>query len=122
MYGGLTELKCKALLKTPSKTCDGNNLWFVVGPNQRAKWVLRFTASGKRREMGLGAYPQVGLKDARLQAQARMSEVRQDKDPIAERAAKALTSSIPTFGECAAKYIENQRDGWKNAKHAQQWC
>lgn len=121
MYGGLTELKCKALLKTPSKTCDGNNLWFVVGPNQRAKWVLRFTASGKRREMGLGAYPQVGLKDARLQAQARMSEVRQDKDPIAERAAKALTSSIPTFGECAAKYIENQRDGWKNAKHAQQW-
>ena len=121
MYGGLTELKCKALLKTPSKTCDGNNLWFVVGPNQRAKWVLRFNANGKRREMGLGAYPQVGLKDARLQAQARMSEVRQDKDPIAERAAKAISSSIPTFGECAAKYIENQRDGWKNAKHAQQW-
>lgn len=121
MYGGLTELKCKALLKTPSKTCDGNNLWFVVGPNQRAKWVLRFTANGKRREMGLGAYPQVGLKDARLQAQARMGEVRQDKDPIAERAAKTISSQVPTFGECADRYIDNQRSGWRNTKHAQQW-
>ena len=38
MYGGLNELRCKALLKTPGKYGDGNNLWFVVGPNQRAKW------------------------------------------------------------------------------------
>ena len=57
MYGGLNELRCKALLKTPGKYGDGNNLWFVVGPNKRAKWVLRYTLHGKRREMGLGGYP-----------------------------------------------------------------
>jgi hypothetical protein len=71
--------------------------------------------------MGLGPYPQVSLKEARTQASARLSEVRQGKDPIAERAAKTARSSAPSFGWCANQYISNQRQGWRNAKHAQQW-
>lgn len=121
MKSGLNELKCKSLLKTPGKHGDGNNLWFVVGENQLAKWVLRYTLSGQRREMGLGSYPQVPLKEARNQALVRLNEVRQGRDPIKERAAKALISKTPSFGACADLYIKNQRDGWRNAKHAQQW-
>lgn len=121
MQSGLNELRCKSLLKSPGKYSDGNNLWFVVGKNQTAKWVLRYVVAGKRREMGLGGYPQVGLKDARIQAQNRSSEVRQGNDPIEAKAAKAAQPTVPTFGECAAKYIENQRAGWRNPKHAQQW-
>lgn len=121
MQSGLNELRCKSLLKTPGKYGDGGNLWFVVGKNLRAKWVLRYAVAGTRREMGLGPYPQVGLKDARTQAMARLNEVRQGKDPIADRAAKAVISKVPTFGECADRYIENQRAGWRNPKHAQQW-
>lgn len=121
MQSGLNELRCKSLLKTPGKYGDGGNLWFVVGKNLRAKWVLRYAVAGTRREMGLGPYPQVGLKDARTQAMARLNEVRQGKDPIADRAAKAVISKVSTFGECADRYIENQRAGWRNPKHAQQW-
>lgn len=121
MHSGLSELRCKALLKTPGKYGDGNNLWFVVGKNLRAKWVMRYAVAGRRHEMGLGSYPQVSLKDARGQAMARLSDVKQGKDPIAERAAKLARSQVPTFGECAEQYIENQRTGWRNAKHAQQW-
>ncbi len=117
----LTELKCKSLLKTPGKYGDGNGLQLVVGPNQSAKWVLRYTSTGKRHEMGLGSYPQVGLKEAREQAMAHSSEVRQGKNPISERAASRTATKMPTFGECAALYIANQRDGWRNEKHAQQW-
>ena len=43
------------------------------------------------------------------------------RDPIAERQAKAASLRVPTFGECATKYIENQRDGWRNDKHHAQW-
>jgi integrase len=121
MKSGLNELKCKSLLKTPGKHGDGNNLWFVVGENQLAKWVLRYTLSGHRREMGLGTYPQVPLKEARNQALKHLNEVRQGRDPIKERATKVLVSQTPTFAECADRYINNQRDGWRNAKHAQQW-
>jgi integrase len=122
MYGGLNELRCKALLKTPGKYGDGNNLWFVVGPNQRAKWVLRYTVHSKRREMGLGPYPQVSLKEARLQAMTRLSEVQQGADPINEREVKPPINQMPSFGECAKRFIENRREGWRNAKHAQQWA
>ena len=121
MQGGLNELRCKSLLKTPGKYGDGSNLWFVVGKNQRAKWVLRYVVAGARREMGLGPYPLVGLKEARTQAITRLNEVRQGIDPIADRAAKAVISQVPTFGECADRYIDNQRAGWRNPKHAQQW-
>ena len=121
MQGGLNELRCKSLLKTPGKYGDGGNLWLVVGKNQRAKWVLRYVVAGARREMGLGPYPQVGLREARTQALARLNEVRQGIDPIADRAAKAVISQVPTFGECADRYIDNQRAGWRNPKHAQQW-
>lgn len=121
MQGRLNELRCKSLLKSPGKYSDGNNLWFVVGKNQTAKWVLRYVIAGKRREMGLGGYPQVGLKDARIQAQNRSSEVRQGNDPIEAQLAKAAQPTVPTFGECAAHYIANQRLGWRNPKHAQQW-
>jgi len=54
MSSKLNELKCQSLLKKPGKYGDGNSLWFVVSPNLRAKWVLRYTLSGKRSEMGLG--------------------------------------------------------------------
>lgn len=121
MPNDLSELKCKSLLKTRGKWCDGNNLWFVVGKNHKAKWVLRYTVSSHRHEMGLGPYPQVSLKEARTKAMSHMIEVRQGKDPITERATKAARSNAPTFAECASQYINNQREGWRNAKHAQQW-
>lgn len=121
MQGKLNELKCKSLIKTPGKYGDGGNLWFVVGENHRAKWVLRYATAGKRHEMGLGAYPLVGLKQAREQAGAFMREARNGNDPITQRAAKLASRQVPTFGECADQYIANQRDGWRNAKHAQQW-
>ena len=48
-------------------------------------------------------------------------------DPIdtrkAERAKAALESAkLPTFKECAEKYVAAHRDGWRNPKHAAQWA
>jgi hypothetical protein len=121
MKSALNELRCKSLLKTPGKYCDGGNLWLVVSKNLTAKWVLRYAKSGRRREMGLGPYPQVRLQEARQKAMNHLNEARQGIDPIAHRAAKAVRSTTPTFRECADRYIDNQRAGWRNPKHAQQW-
>jgi integrase len=122
MKNDLSDRKCQTLLKRPGKYSDGNNLWFVVGDKNKAKWVLRFTLNTHRREMGLGTYPQISLKDARAKAIEQLTLVRNGIDPINSRsAAKSKASLTPTFGLCAATYIKNQRDGWRNAKHAQQW-
>jgi integrase len=122
MRNDLSDRKCQTLLKQPGKYGDGNNLWFVVSDKNKAKWVLRFTLKGHRREMGLGTYPQTSLKDAREQASEQLSLVQVGIDPINNRSAvKAKASLTPTFHICAETYIRNQKDGWRNAKHAQQW-
>ena len=50
------------------KHADGGGLTLVVKPTGRRSWVARLTVDGKRRDIGLGAYPGVSLDDARLRA------------------------------------------------------
>ena len=46
---------------------DGLHLWVRGGG--KAQWVLRYrTSDGRRRDMGLGAYPKVSLGEARAAA------------------------------------------------------
>jgi hypothetical protein len=44
---------------------DGDGLRLVVKADGNKYWILRFQPAGKRREMGLGSYPNVKLKQAR---------------------------------------------------------
>ena len=67
------------------KYADGGGLWLFKSDDKRGKWVLRVTVHGRRREMGLGPYPEVPLADARLTAGEARTEVRAGKDPIKER-------------------------------------
>lgn len=89
-------------------------------------WVLRVTVGTKRREIGLGAYPAVTLADAHAKARVIRAEVEQGIDPLEKRReARSLLIAAQTVGmtfdQCAAAYIKAHRDGWKNAKHTQQW-
>jgi len=82
--------------------------------------------AGKRRDMGLGGYPSVTLAQARDLARAAREKVKAGIDPIEEgraaRSAQAATRAAAlTFEQCAAKYIEANKAGWKNDKHTQQW-
>ena len=122
MGNKLSEQRCKSLLRTAGKYGDGNNLWFVVSHLAKAKWVLRIQSGGRRREMGLGAYPAVSLKQARESALQNVALARTGSDPITLRKTQRLKArTTPTFGECATDYIQNQKDGWRNPKHLQQW-
>jgi hypothetical protein len=67
------------------KHADGGGLWLVKRPDGGAQWVQRVTPHGRRREMGLGAYPDVSLKEARESAIHNRTLVRQGLDPIKER-------------------------------------
>lgn len=98
---------------------DGGGLRLVVGASGSKKWVFRFTLKGKRREMGLGSYPTVGLGDARAVADEYRRQVLDGIDPIKARAKEPVV--IPTFTSCAATYIRAHRHGWKNHKHQRQW-
>lgn len=89
-------------------------------------WLLRVMVGGKRREIGLGGFPDVTVAGAREAAREFRKQISTGIDPVASRAearsklAAAIASSI-TFEAAAGKYIEANEPGWKNSKHAAQW-
>ena len=103
----------------PGKHEDGGGLRLVVAKTGGKKWVFRYAISGKRREMGIGSYPNVNLAAARAKADQYRRQSREGIDPLSTRVAEPR--SIPSFTTCAARYILAHRRGWKNAKHARQW-
>tara|TARA_R110002072_G_scaffold92563_1_gene205942 strand:+ start:332 stop:1567 length:1236 start_codon:yes stop_codon:yes gene_type:complete len=118
-------------LTTPGTYEDGNGLRLVVKPNGSKSWVLRFQLNKKRREMGLGRFPDVSLKKARVDAATQRGLLLKRRDPLTERnlavaakqkAERETEAKSYTFKMAAADYIASHRAGWKNAKHAQQWA
>lgn len=97
----------------------------VVNTNARS-WILRTTIGGKRKEIGLGAYPDTPLADAREKARKVKADIESGINPIeAKREARSkLASEVAkaiSFKEAASAYITAHESGWKNAKHAAQW-
>lgn len=89
-------------------------------------WILRSMVGGKRRDMGLGAFPEVPLALAREKARQAKAVVESGADPILERqramsALKATQASALTFAQAATQYIDAKSAEWKNGKHRDQW-
>ncbi|UXZ53084.1 tyrosine-type recombinase/integrase [Halomonas sp. 7T] len=111
----------KVATAEPGKHEDGGGLRLVVSKGGAKKWVLRFTLKSKRREMGLGSFPDTGLAEARRKAENYRKLAKEGTDPIHARELETQQQSTPTFTNCAARYIQSHRRSWRNAKHARQW-
>jgi integrase len=109
----------KVATATAGKYEDGGGLRLIVSGSGAKKWVFRFTLNGKRREMGLGSFPDIDLVRVRTRASECRNMVKEGTDPIEAR--KIEPEKVPDFTSCAARFIRAHRQGWKNAKHARQW-
>ncbi len=112
--------------KAPGMLADGGGLYLQVAPSGAKSWIFRFQLNGRRRDMGLGSLDVFGLADAREKAAAARRMVAEGVDPIDHRAAQQATTMAAaakavTFRQSAEAYIEANRSGWSNAKHASQW-
>jgi len=81
-----------------------------VGSRQ---WILKTTVGDKRREFGLGGYPDIPLKSAREDARRFKGQIKQGIDPTVERKElreklKAEQRSEISFQDMAEKYIDIQ--------------
>lgn len=97
-----------------------------VSASGARSWILRATVGTRRRDIGLGGFPDVTLAGAREAARAARNKIKEGIDPVDESKAKrsalvASQAAAITFGEAAAKYIDAHESGWKSAKHASQW-
>jgi integrase len=125
--GKLTAKSCESKIKQPGRHSVGDGLFFRVLPGEKGYWVYRYRIAGREREMSLGTYPEMSLKEAGDRHAAERAKVKVAKiDPLAEKqaekdAAAAQPSAAPTFGAFADQYIDTHEASWRNAKHRYQW-
>lgn len=117
----ITVKEIEALAKQPGKHSAGEGLLLIVGSTSRGRsWTCRLRMpTGRRRDIGLGSFPDVSLAEARERAADLRRMVRDGLDPIEER--RKRRNANVTFEEAAEQCWENKKKSFRNGKHADQW-
>jgi hypothetical protein len=115
------ELKDKAVRAIVNANVKGryavgrvSGLVIQVIPPDAASWILRTTINGKRKEIGLGGYPEISLSVAREKALELKSKIdKEDFDPVESKRsqrsqAKKEQFKTYTFDQLAKEYIEKR--------------
>lgn len=105
-------------LKTDKKMYlrEANGFTIRVMPSGVKTWLFVYTFDGKRKELNLGTYPAVSLKDARVKHGEALKMIGNDRDPGAvAAAAKEERRKAFTVSDLVKEYLEkhavNKRSG-----------
>jgi len=99
----------------PGRHRIAKSLYLNVTPQQGKSWVLRTVVNGKRRELGLGSYPDLSLAKAKEEAAGYRLTARRGGDPAAERDKRHVEPL--TFEQAARLAYADHKDSWRNDKH-----
>ena len=110
--GKLTVSFVKAVKET-GRYSDGNTLLLKVTPGSAKSWIQRLMIHGERRDLGLGAFPFIGLAEARDRAYENRRALAHGGDPLAEKR-KART---PLLREAVTKSVRRQQGALATREH-----
>ena len=97
MAGKLTDARLRALKPsdTVQKVSDGGGLYIHVSPAGGKLWRMAYRFEGKQKTLSLGAYPAIGLKEAREARDNAKALLVRGIDPSAEkRRVKAAAETV----------------------------
>ena len=97
---------------------DGNGLYLKVKPTGARSWVQRLVVHGRRRDLGLGGFPLVSLREARNRAFANRKLAREGGDPHNGNPGRV---NAPSFAEATERVWNDNRPGWRHPQHAREW-
>ncbi|WP_424983861.1 tyrosine-type recombinase/integrase [Maritalea sp. S77] len=127
----LTDTKLKKISPKSKPVADVHvqGLYFYPSATKvgNGKWLFRYTSplTRKRREMGLGTFPEKSLKVARREAFEHRIAVEDGLDPLREKelaeANARAEHDIPDFASIARKVYREISPSFKNPKHSAQW-
>jgi integrase len=120
----LTKLQIDRL-QAPGRHGDGGGLWLQVTKRGTKSWLLRYQIDGRARHMGLGAFPDVSLADAREHARIARLRLSEGFDPIEERnqrraEQRRAQAATVVFRDAAKAVIADREGGWSR-EHRRQW-
>ncbi|WP_171178687.1 site-specific integrase [Ruegeria sp. HKCCD8929] len=127
MAGGINKLTAVAIKNAPDgKLEDGGGLR-LTKKGAGGKWIYRYSFAKRRREMGLGSYPEVSLAEARKQRGYWQHILQGGKDPISERERvradelTQLAKDDPLFEDMAVAVFEAIRGGLRGDGTRGRW-
>ncbi|RDJ20149.1 DUF4102 domain-containing protein [Bosea caraganae] len=91
------------------KLSDGEGLQLWVMPTGSKLWRLAYRIDGKQKKLAIGPYPEIDLRTARERRDAAKKQLRDGKDPSAEKKVAKLTAASArgaTFNVRADMLIE----------------
>lgn len=111
----------------PYKVTDGGGLYVLVMPRGAKTWIYQYSLDGKRREVTIGRYPEIGVADARDRHSEYRAMVERGNDPAshkraddAERKARAeLKTDEGQFKAFSLKWLD-ERLGSKSDGYSKQ--
>lgn len=123
----LSDTRARNIKPDSPQLAHGAVTGLILIPSQtrgHGKWVIRFVSpeTGKRRNMGLGSYPEISIAEAGKLGTAIREKLAAGIDPLEEKKnAPIKTPTLPDFKTAAETLHKDLLPSWKNAKHRQQW-
>lgn len=108
----------------PYKVFDGLGLYLSVLPGGGKSWRIKYTFSGKQKNMVLGLYPTVSLACAREKLMATKKMLMQGIDPAVNKQEKKqadLEKANDTFKKIALEWHEMKKSSWSQAYGKDIW-
>lgn len=108
----LTDRECRTAkaAEKPFKLADQHGLHLYVRPTGFKSWRMKYRFDGKEKQLVFGAYPEVGLRQARDSMLEARQLLRKGIDPGA-KAARPVDQV--TFRQAAGTWLSLQGEGWK---------
>jgi integrase len=122
----LTEAKIRSFTKVRFYA-DGGGLYLQVRASGSRSWIYRFRLNGRTRDMGLGAFADVGLTKAREKANAARALVEREIDPIEHTRTQVIIPAAPkrqtspTFEDVAESFMVERLKRLRSETHRHQW-
>ena len=123
----LSALEVKRIKKTGLHAVGGvAGLLLQVTASGARSWILRVMVGSKRRDIGLGGFPDVPLKLARDKAREAREQINNGFDPVAIRKAARYALIVAQakdlrFDQAAKQCHAAKVVGVRSAKHTQDW-
>lgn len=99
------------------KLADGGGMFLLVTPAGGKLWRLKYRIDGREKLLAIGAYPEIGLGEARRRREEARELIALGKDPSREKQREKVRARIKaadTFKAICDEYCEKRkRDGQK---------
>ncbi|MCU6498911.1 integrase arm-type DNA-binding domain-containing protein [Rugamonas sp. A1-17] len=90
----------------PYKLTDGGGLYVAVSPSGKKSWRYQYTFDGKRPEVTIGGYPEIGVAEARERHAEYRSMVEKGVDPAQHKQAEKNERKVRVAAHEAADTFE----------------